>query len=354
VIIIAMIASCIVLVGISYIMLDVLSGIVVVPKTKVEEISTGGELAIPLEDTEVRSMQVSGDGRFLALIEGSRGGASAVLRVFEMEGERREIHTQEVDGSKLAWLGYAQYLVFEDQGDIFLLDLEQGGSENLTSSSAYDSNPLPSPDGRHILWTISTEGSTSSNADFWVMAADGSGKEFLAEAQALAAWDPAGGMIMSLHDKDDTDTGTEYLYLLQTAALGREGWDDYMECDNDVEYVWWPSQDTVLCVGPEVVKGEDAIKGVWFWVKQPDQIKKVGSTDGLGLEETYYIFFPSRNEQQLAYVGRKGLEYFDYEDRVIYRYPDLGARPPLAWNEIGGELFFLGPDGVYRVALKER
>jgi len=352
-IIIAMVAVCIVLVAISYIMLDVLSGIVVVPKTRVEEVYSAGELAITLEDAEIRSMQVSGDGRFLALIEGMRGGGRAVLRVFEMEGERREVHSQEIEGSQLAWLGYTQYLVFENQGDIFTFDPEQGASENLTSSSAYDSGPLPSPDGRYILWTVSNGSSVSSSAEFWVMAVDGSGKQFLAGAQALAAWDPAGGLVISLHDRGDGDTGAEYLNLLQTAVLGSEGWDDYIELDNEVEYIWWPAQDTVLCIGPESIKGEEAINGVWFRVMPPDQIRKVGSTEGLGLELNYYIFYPSRTEQRLAYVGRKGLEYFDYEERTVYRYPELGARPPLAWNDIGGELYFVGPDGIYRIALEE-
>jgi len=353
-IVVAMVASCIVLVAISYVMLEVLSGIVVVPKTKVEDSYSPGELVITLEDTEIRSMQISGDGHFLAFVEGMRGGERAVLRVFEVEGESHEVYSEEIEGSQLAWLGYSQYLVFENQGDIFALEPEQGASENLTSSSAYDSNPLPSPDGRYILWTVSNGTSASGGAEFWTMAADGSGREFLAGAQALAAWDPAGGQVISLYNVGNGDTETVYLNQLQTAALGSEGWSDYVECDNDVEYIWWPEQDTVLCIGPESIKGEEAIKGVWFRVKSPDQIKKVGSTEGLGLEEAYYVFYPSRAEQRVAYVGRKGLEYFDYAERIIHRYPELGARPPLAWNEIGGELYFVGSDGIYRVALGEK
>lgn len=351
-IIIAMVASCIVLVAISYVMLEILSGMVVVPKTEVEERYSPGELAVALEDTEIRSMQLSGDGHFLAFIEGMRGGEGAVMRVFEVEGEGQEVYSQEIEGSKLAWLGYTQYLVFEDQGDIFTLEPVQGTSENLTSSSAYDSDPLPSPDGRYVLWTVSNGASASRGADFWVMAADGSDKKLLAGMQALAAWDPAGGQVISLHNGGNGDMESEYFSLLQTAVPGGGGWGDYVECDNDVEYIWWPTQDTVLCIGPESIKGEQTIKGVWFRVKPPDQVKKVGSTEGLGPEENYYIFYPSRTEQLVAYIGRKGLECFDYKERIIYRYPELGARPPLAWNEIGGELYFVGSDGIYHVELE--
>ncbi len=106
-----------------------------------------------------------------------------------------------------------------------------------------------------------------------------------------------------------------------------------MECDGEVSYIWWPSRDTVLYVGPMLVKEQDVVKGVWSRAEQPDKVKKVASTDGLGFEASHYSFYPSRAEEQLAYVGVKGLEYLDYEERVIYRYTNLEARTPLAWNE---------------------
>ncbi len=349
-IIIVMVASCIVLVGISYMILDILSGIVLAPRTEVEEVPGGGELVIPLENAGIRSMQVSGDGRFLALIAERSIGGKAALRVFELEGGPLEVHTQEIEGSHLAWLGYTQSLVFEDQGDIFVLDLAQGTSDNLTASPAYDSDPIPSPDGRYILWTVAPQGPAGDGSVFWVMGGDGSGKFFLAEAQALAAWDPAGGMVMSLHANAGADGGPAS-FLLQAATIGDEGWEDYMRCDSEVKYIWWPSQDTVLCIGPEAVRGEDVIKGVWFRVRRPDQVRKVASTEGLGMEDAYYIFYPSRSDQRVAYVGRKGLECYDYEERLIWRYPDLGARPPLAWNELRDELFYLGPEGIYGLRL---
>ncbi len=76
VIIIVMVAACIVLVGISYLMLDVLSGMVITPKTPVEEVAREGELAVPLEGAEMLSMQVSVDGRFLAYIATRQSGGS--------------------------------------------------------------------------------------------------------------------------------------------------------------------------------------------------------------------------------------------------------------------------------------
>lgn len=344
-----MVASCAILVGISYFMLDILSGMVVTPKTQVKEVTAEGTLSVPLEDTEVRSMQVSGDGRLLAYIGGQPKG-SAVLRVVELGGGLRTAFSGEVDGAKLAWLGDTPYLVYEDGGDIQLLDVAQGASENLTASPAYDGNPIPSPDGRYILWTISQQGASES-PDFWVMDADGSGKTLLAEAQALAVWDPAGGKVISRHDTALSAADDDYRYFLQIAVPGREGWEYYVECDGEVRFIWWPAQDTVLYLAPIPIKGQDMVKGIWYRAEPPDVLKKVASTDGLGYDEAYYRFYPAREEERLAYVGEKGLEYMDYEERIIYRYPDLGAEAPLAWDEVANELYYTGPEGIYRVAL---
>jgi hypothetical protein len=349
VIIVVMVASCIVLVGISYLMLDILSGMVVTPKTRVKEMASEGVLFVPIEGGEILSMQVSGNGRLLAYIEMPVSGGSAVLRVAELDSDGRTIFEQEIGGKRLAWLGDTSDLVFEDGGDIHLLEAEAGEQENLTASPAYDSDPIPSPDGRYILWTVSPPAAAGEPSDFWLMQADGADKAFLAEAQALAVWDSSGGRVMSRHKTSISAGEGLYRYFLKTAVPGGQGWEHYADCDGEVSFIWWPSRDTVLYVGPLLVKEQDMVKGVWSRVEQPDRIKKVASTDGLGYSAAYYSFYPSRRDGRLVYVGEKGLEYLDYEERVIYRYPQLEARIPLAWNEVANEIYYVGPEGIYRV-----
>ncbi|RJP31071.1 MAG: hypothetical protein C4536_08690 [Actinobacteria bacterium] len=352
VIIIVMVVSCIVLIGISYLMLDILSGMVVTPKTLVKEVAGEGALSVPLEGMVVLSMQVSEGGRFLAYMAKPEAGGNAVLRVVGLEGESREaLFDLEIQGTRLAWLGSSTNLVYEDAGDIHLLGVVEGTSENLTASPAYDADPIPSPDGRYILWTISGRGSESERPGFWVMAADGSGKEFLADTQALPAWDPAGGKVVSRSDIISYSMDEDISCFLQMAIPGREGWEYYAECDSDVRYIWWPAQDNLLYVAPEAVKDQDTIKGVWVLVEEPGKLKRVASTDGLGGDTALYLFYPSLQGERLAYVGDEGMEYMDYEERAIYRYPGLGARPPLAWNEAAGEIYYSGQGGIYRVAL---
>ncbi len=352
-VIIVMVVSCVVLVGISYLMLNILSGMVTTPRTPVKEVAAEGALLLPLHDTAVRSMQVSADGRFLAYIAGPQPEGQASLRVVELDGDGGTVFSGEVDGARLAWMGDTHFLVYEDRGDIHRLDVEQRASENLTASPEYDNDPIPSPDGKSILWTISPQGPASGERDFWVTDAEGGGKAFLAEAQALAAWDPAGGKIVSRHDKALSPAAGSYRYFLQTAVPGREGWENYVECEGEVRFVWWPAQNTVLYVTPEVAKGQGTFKGVWVKAEPPDRLKNMASSDGLGYGASYYSFFPARTGERLAYVGEKGLEYLDYGERAVYRYPGLQARTPLAWDEAAGELYYIGPEGIYRIDLGE-
>ncbi|MDD3717437.1 MAG: hypothetical protein PHP28_02090 [Actinomycetota bacterium] len=349
VIVIVMVASCILLVGISYFMLDILSGMIVVPKTKVKEIAGEGELVVPVEEAEVLCMQASADGRFLAFIGGTEGSEGAVLRVVGLDGDAGAVFEREISGRRLAWLGDTSRVAFEDADDIHLLDMDGTETRNLTESPEKDSDPIPSPDGRYILWTVSPAAASGDAPAFWLMGAEGEDKTFLAEAQDLAAWDTSGLGIISRRGTAVIGEEESYRHLLQTAVPGRRGWEHYADCEGEVYFIWWLREDTVLYVGPTFVKGQDRVKGTWSRVEPPDKIKRVASTDGLGYEISYYDFYPSRTDERLAYVGERGLEYLDHGERVIYRYTGLEARTPLAWNEAANEILFVGRGGIRRM-----
>ncbi|MEW6553431.1 MAG: hypothetical protein AB1384_03985 [Actinomycetota bacterium] len=347
-IVVVMVAACIVLVAISYLMLNVLSNMVITPKTTVEVVEREGELFLPLEGVEVLSMQISADGSYLACTLKEQGGGT-VLRVLGLGAGGRTVFEQGIGGVRIAWLGSTASLAYEDAGDIWLLDVTSLTRSNLTASPELDSEPIPSPDGRYILWTVASADSTGDEPAFWLMRADGSEKGFLAKAQPLAVWDASGGRVMSRRATAISAGGESSRYFLETAVPGKPGWEQFVECEGEVTFIWWPSRDTVLYVGPVLVKEQDVVKGVWTRAEQPDKFKKVASTDGLGFERSHYLFYPSRTEEWLAYVGIMGLEYLDYGERVIYRYPDLEACTPLAWNEDAEQLFYIGPRGIYRV-----
>lgn len=346
-----MVASCMVLVGISYLMLDILSGMVVTPRTPVREVDAPGALYIPSGGGEIAAMQASRDGRFLAYVALPGAGDGLVLHVVETGSEPAARFERGIGGSGLAWLGDGPLLLYEDAGDIHALDAETGEVSNLTASPERDSDPLPSPDGRYILWTVSPPAESGESPAFWLMRPDGTEKTYMAPAQPLAVWDPSGGRVMSRGGPAASGDAGHGRCRLRTATVGRAGWEYYGDCGGEVAFIWWPSREALLCVGPLLVKGEDVVKGVWSRVEGRERSKKVASSDGLGHDAARYAFFPSRRGAKLAYVGEKGLEYLDYEERVISRYPRLEARTPLAWNEVAGEIFYTGPEGIYRVEM---
>jgi len=346
-----MLVSCGVLVGISYLMLDVLSGMVVNPKTPVREIADEGELVLPLPGKRVTSMQVSRDGSFMAYEGSDVEGGQATLSVVELKPGLPVVFSRNVKGEKLAWLGDGNVLVYEDGGDIQSLDVERGTQKNLTGSAEPDRDPLPSSDGRYILWTRYTSSTGSPEAELWVMDSDGDDKIIMAGQADLATWDPAAGKVMSRRRVNASSADETYRYFLQTAVPGGERWEFYTECEGEVRFIWWPRQEEIYYISPQLV--QDKVKGVLFKVdtSDPTVLTKVASMDSLGDDRSYYRFYPSRVGERLAYVGEKGLEYLDVEEKIIYRFSAPGPEVPLAWNEVGGEIYYHGPEGIYRVSI---
>jgi WD40-like Beta Propeller Repeat len=349
VIVVVIVASCIILVAISYMMLNVLTGLVITPKTPVREIAAEGELIIPAAGKDIVSMQASADGRFLAFLEGGGEGEELTSRVVELTRDTPEVFNHKMTGKTLAWLGSSYYLVFEDQGDIQAINIEDGTQANLTSSAEFDGEPIPSPDGRYILWSKSPTAVESEEAEFWVMNSDGSKKVPLAPRALLATWDPTGARVISMQRVTETTSGKGYRLLLQTAVPGEGRWVQYAECEGEARFIWWPLADELLYISPQLLEDKESIKGVWYRVSDPNSQKRVASTDGLDFDEAYYHFYPSRRGERLAYVGEKGLEYLDYGERVIYRYTVAEPRIPLAWNEDRREIYYVGADGIYKV-----
>lgn len=332
-------ASCILLVGISYLILRVFMGVLAVPRTPVREMNVSWQMVLPLSE-EILDMQVDRGGSYLACI--TAGGEGNRLLVMDLESGS-VLWESDIEGRELAWLGEKERLIYEDAGDIFLLDAEELRTRNLTADGEFDREPRPSPLGDLILWTRVDP--HTGEPGLWLMLEDGSEKRSLVPWQELVTWDPEGRELISLGW--DQEAGEEGAFFLQKASLGTEGWSRFYSCEGPVYYLWWPVQEDILMVGPWE-SGEET-RGVIFKVRPGEKAARLASSSGLSDDPRRYRFFPQRDGTRLAYVGDKGLEILDYEQRLIYRYPYLEAEPPLAWNERAGELYFAGRDGIYRI-----
>jgi hypothetical protein len=350
IIVVIMVAGCVVLVGVSYLMLELLSNVVAVPQTALTEIEDAGEKVLPVANADITAMQVSADGRFLAFIDRPDPARPAHLAIFELGGEPRQIMDRSIQGSLLAWTGSEDILLYEDMGDIWSWSASGGAVSNLTQSPEADSDPLPSPDGKTVLWTRQA-GPGQDQAEFWLMDPDGSDKRYLCSHGELATWSPSGDRVLARVDLLISPATESYRYLLETATDGRGEWDAYTDTDRKPLFLWWPPGQDFYYVAPYDAGGQTGVKGVWFRVDSPSSIKKVASTSALSADESFYRFYPSRSGQLLAYVGQKGLEYIDIQNRVIYRFTRTDAKAPVAWDEAGGLLYYCGGEGIYRVSM---
>ncbi|MBC7231069.1 MAG: PD40 domain-containing protein [Actinobacteria bacterium] len=352
VVVVVMVAACAVLVGISYLMLDILSGMVVAPKTPVREVESAGELVLPTAGGEVLDLEVCGDGRLLAVLESPTGSATSLLRVFDLSRVGEAVLERETGARGVAWVGDSRRLVYEDGGDIRLLDAETGEEVRLTSGPEVDYDPLPSPDGRFILWTRSKgEGRPGSAAQMWVMDSESGEAEMLAPRAELAAWDPAGGRVASRGRGYLAEGSGGSEYYLQVATRGRQGWEYLASCKEEPLFLWWPRLDKTLYVAAWRPSDQAATRAVWFEVGDTGEEKKAASSESLGDDAARYRFYPSRRMARVAYIGDKGLEYLDYDAGRIYRFTRVSAACPLAWDEAGNGILYCGEGGICRVAL---
>ncbi len=353
-IVIAMTASCAVLVGLGYYIASLFSGLIMIPRTRVEDFYECGELILPL-DQEVITMQVSGGGDVLLVVIAGAARGNNLLALYDLEGGAAQgpFWQREISGFRARWVGTERRLAFEDGGDIWLLDLSAGepAPVNLTSSEGFDENPLPSPRGDFILWTTSPPGSVAT--EFWCMLSNGREKGYLAPWQEMVAWSPAGDRVMSASPTVSQGAEGEAGYLLQEAKVGSSGWYYYLRSEEEVRCLWWPAIDELFFVAPRRLGEEGEMRAVWFKVEPSGRVLREASTDGLGADVSSYVFYPERGGKRIAYAGEKGLEILDMGREVISRYPGLEISPKiLAWREAAEALLYPGPGGIYQLPLR--
>ncbi|MBC7253587.1 MAG: hypothetical protein H5T72_06440 [Actinobacteria bacterium] len=349
-IVLVMLASCFILVGLSYYLLNLFSGMVAVPRTAVEEREAEGELLLPFEE-EIAYMETSMDGRYLATVARGRTDGERLL-VLDLEDGGRVVWERDIRGDRAHWAGDSLTLVFEDGGDIMSLDLrrEPPTPIGLAAGPEFEEDPLPSPDGRRVLYRASIGGGNGD--EFRVVGTEGGGEPLIfGKSRGPAAWDPLGNRFVCLVAGEDLSVGRDTGSIIQEADVRGGAWVDRHPCREEARYLWWPEPGSFLYVGPYARGGET--RAVWFEVKPSGEEEKKFSTDGLGADFSSRFFYPERGGTRLAYRGLEGLEILDTRRRVIIRYRDVGtAGAPLAWRESAGEILWWGPGGVYRLVLE--
>jgi serine/threonine protein kinase/Tol biopolymer transport system component len=89
-----------------------------------------------------------------------------------------------------------RWLAYERAGDIFLRDLDDGTTRNLTPDSpAFDGEPAFSPDGRRIAFSSRRDGGQVAGG-IWLIEAAGGAPKRLTNAGFSPAWSPDGEQVL--------------------------------------------------------------------------------------------------------------------------------------------------------------
>ncbi len=342
-----MLASCFILVGMSYYLLNLFSGMVLAPRTPVEEREERGELFLSLEERPT-CMEVSLDGRYLAIVTVGDERIGRLL-VVDLEEGGRTAWSNEVRGERARWAGGSPTLFFENDGDIFALDLAQDppALNGVVTGPGYEEDPLPSPDGRYLLWR--TSAGEAGGAELRCMRLGDGEERILGAGEEPVAWDPAGDRLVFL--APPADSAGEGGAVLQEVDLQGGARFRGHTCREEARYLWWPEADRLFYVAPYRRGGE--ARAVWFRVHPSGEEEREASTDGLDADFSPDIFCAMRRRPLLAYPGLKGLEVLDIRGRRIIRYPHAGTSgAPLAWRESAGEVIWWGPGGLYRLRVE--
>jgi len=153
----------------------------------------------------------SPDGRRIVFQYSRPRTHTGILVLDPASGAIQSLNALVGTAADLVWSPDSTRLAFRSDrdrnGEIYVLDFEQGIARNLSDNEAADFQPTWSPDGRRLAF-VSTRGGRGS---IHVMNADGSDIHALsADIGWSPVWSPDGGHIAFLSNRD----GAEALYVM--------------------------------------------------------------------------------------------------------------------------------------------
>ena len=147
-------------------------------------------------DTTSFDFAWSPDGRRIAYLEGSPGGAPLYVVNADGTGKRRLTGPLMVDLGPPSWSPDGRTLAFTGRGgDLYTVHADGTGLRKLAASPVWHVGPEWSPDGRRILFLSGRDGPAARAFDLFVMNADGSGQRNLTHTPGVselgASWAPS-------------------------------------------------------------------------------------------------------------------------------------------------------------------
>ena len=206
----------------------------------------GGETQLTAHEAYDEYPAFSPDGTMLAFDSVRTGDWETFVVNIDGTGLRQLTDDPGEDGYP-SWSpdGDAIAIDSERDGDfeIYIIDIESGAATQLTDNDAWDGEPAWSPDGDRIAFHSNRDG--DEVFDLYVMDADGSNVERLAENGFSPAWSPDGTTIA--FGKDPLEGGDRDLWIIDVASgseqliAGGEPWDDEPAWSADGSRIYFSS-----------------------------------------------------------------------------------------------------------------
>ncbi len=373
-----MLVAAAVLVSISYLALRILSEVVVTPPTPVRELADEPREMLKLPGEDVIQLRTSPDGRWLAVLTFPQSGGASLLRVYGLEdlkktsGDREAApaprYERAVKGYGAGWTAGTpsanQGLVYEDAGDIFRLDLLPDPDNrfldpvNLTAASPdLESDPLPSPDGRYILFKRAGPEEGERPA-YWYMRSDGSEPRRVGLLPEAPSWSPDAARLATYQKATRSEASRPNEYFLELVELPAGAVDPFAVSNGETRFVDWLDDSTLVYVAMYITADLSEAKAVVYrsGTEHAAEKKGLGTLKSLRDPDADYVFYLSPDRERLAYLGDKGLECFDIAAERVYRetlVPSFSALDwlPAAPGGSGPGIVFARGDMIYNMVM---
>ncbi len=328
------------------------TGLVRTPPTPVSVLEEEPREAAEIAGAEILQLRVSPQGDFLAAL--AVAGESRETRIF-LYGLKDEglIPFKEISakGYRLDWReeGGRSLLVYEDAGDILQLDPGGEGPVGLAGGSdAFDSDPVPSPDGAVLLFKrITLEG--PARPQLWALSPLTGEARFIAPWNGEPRWAPDSSRIAVLYPLSGTAASEISGYQVELFDASGGGKQLITFRRREVFCLDWIDHENLLVVSPYRPEESSETKGVAY--KRRADVgggeEAVGTLRSIGDERGGLSFFLDRQRRRLAYAGSFGLEFFDLEERRVYRWKDVHGFDALDWLPDGKGVAFARGGIIY-------
>lgn len=181
------------------------------------------------------------------------------------------------DGTRLAFMSFA---TAPDDNEVFVMNIDGTGIDNLTDNTVADGNPDWSPDGERVVFETDRDG----NQEIYVMDADGSNPIRVTNDPAAdfrSAWSPGGNLIAFTRTTDGFDS--REIFAIEVDGTGPVNLTDNTEADQHPE--WSPDGGRILFEGARTGDRE-------LFLMDPDGSNVVPLTATPGERETTARFAP--------------------------------------------------------------